>query len=298
MLQPFLRRSLLARGTGFHFTEPPPSDIADHRYLEDADDSLAVGCALANLQQGRFDVSRAPINRMLSSDNHDLPQMAMLLFGHSAPRGEIRMFLDWIMRRDDSKRYRYRAGEAAVAAGGLWAVPALLETYVTTERREVRGNIQYALSWLLEEEPGPIDEGPDKVAGDDSQPSFGEEPESRPDTEGYVALVKATEQALRRDHGFDDDSVVVQGRLLDVDTLARKLLQHIHGNPSVDLARVNKGSLLLEAMTGWKFTGFYNEQGAFQPLQAAAAVEEFLDAKEARHFEPGLRYFFGHRIPE
>ena len=44
--------------------------------------------------------------------------------------------------------------------------------------------------------------------------------------------------------------------------------------------------------------GFYGKAGKLQPLSAAAIVEEFLESRESEKYEDGVRYFFGHRIPD
>jgi hypothetical protein len=52
-----------------------------------------------------------------------------------------------------------------------------------------------------------------------------------------------------------------------------------------------------EASTGTNCMRFYGN-GAIQPLEAAATVEDFLEGAEAGKYEDRVRYFFGHRIPD
>jgi hypothetical protein len=52
-----------------------------------------------------------------------------------------------------------------------------------------------------------------------------------------------------------------------------------------------------EAATGIDCTSWY-EGGALRPLAATATLEEFLESPDAAKYEDGVRYFFGHRIPE
>jgi hypothetical protein len=52
-----------------------------------------------------------------------------------------------------------------------------------------------------------------------------------------------------------------------------------------------------EASTGINCSVFYQD-GRFQPLSAAAVVEEFLESPSANRYEDGVRYFWGHRIPD
>ncbi|NJK31974.1 MAG: hypothetical protein HC927_05885 [Deltaproteobacteria bacterium] len=51
-----------------------------------------------------------------------------------------------------------------------------------------------------------------------------------------------------------------------------------------------------EASTGIDCSEFYSD-GEFFPLVAAARLEAWIDSPEADRYEPGVRYFFGHRIP-
>lgn len=52
-----------------------------------------------------------------------------------------------------------------------------------------------------------------------------------------------------------------------------------------------------ESATGIDCRAFF-EGGVFQPLAAVVTVEEFLNGPELARFKPGVRYFFGHPIPE
>jgi len=89
-----------------------------------------------------------------------------------------------------------------------------------------------------------------------------------------------------------DQVIVVHGELFGVARLAEQVLRRLRQPffPSYLRRR-------LEAATGIDCSSFY-EDGTFMPLQAAALIEEFLDSPQARHFEDGVRYFFGHRIPD
>ena len=53
---------------------------------------------------------------------------------------------------------------------------------------------------------------------------------------------------------------------------------------------------LLEAATGLDCRGFFRDR-RLQPLAAAAQLEEMLEAGHLARLTPGVRYFFGHRIP-
>jgi hypothetical protein len=52
-----------------------------------------------------------------------------------------------------------------------------------------------------------------------------------------------------------------------------------------------------ETYTGVDCSRFYDSKGSFMPLNAAAALEKYVAREPRVEFEPGQRYFFGHRVP-
>ena len=53
-----------------------------------------------------------------------------------------------------------------------------------------------------------------------------------------------------------------------------------------------------EASTGINCSAFYKADQSFQPLSAAAIAEDFLNSPRAAQFVDGMRYFFGHPLPD
>jgi hypothetical protein len=90
---------------------------------------------------------------------------------------------------------------------------------------------------------------------------------------------------------YGADTPLFEGEPVGARRLAEKLLVHLQ---MADLPEYWRGRF--EAMTGLDCSGFY-KSGSLQPLTAAAIVEDFLESGDADKFEPGTRYFFGHRIP-
>jgi hypothetical protein len=65
---------------------------------------------------------------------------------------------------------------------------------------------------------------------------------------------------------------------------------------------LNWGNFLLwrrtfETYTGVDCSRFYDSKGSFMPLNAAAALEKYAAREPRVDFQPGQRYFFGHRVP-
>ena len=80
----------------------------------------------------------------------------------------------------------------------------------------------------------------------------------------------------------------------DICALARALL---------DIARNNSTHVIydmrhrLEAFTGLDCRPMLHPTG-LRALTAAAILEDFLQSDAAANYEPGVRYFWGHRIPD
>ena len=56
--------------------------------------------------------------------------------------------------------------------------------------------------------------------------------------------------------------------------------------------------MIFEANSGVPCREFYSLALEFQPLAAAAVVEQFLDSDAPRRYEPGVRYFMGNRLDD
>lgn len=83
-----------------------------------------------------------------------------------------------------------------------------------------------------------------------------------------------------------------RGRLYSVPLLGEHLLEAVrrpYFQPSWRRS--------FEAATGIDCSPWY-VNGILQPLAATAILEEFLDSPEIKKYKPGIRYFFGHVIPD
>lgn len=90
----------------------------------------------------------------------------------------------------------------------------------------------------------------------------------------------------------DDQVLIFGGKPFGVVPFAEMLLDRFQ-HPHVQTFWRRK----FEASTGINCTDFYRDQ-SFQPLAATAIVEDFLESPEAARYEDGVRYFFGHCIPD
>lgn len=177
----------------------------------------------------------------------------------------------------------------ALAVGDtLSAVPLLVETYLSLWKLGAEGveMIPHMICHELEATPERCahpeirETGPDLDKEDDEILT------------AYAASVMERHKELAQRFGSDHVHVD-RGEQFGVIALAERLLRDIAAG---DLHWVAVTRFRFEASTGVDCRGFY-DGSHFRPLRATAIIAEFLESPAARHFEPGVRYFFGHRIP-
>lgn len=134
------------------------------------------------------------------------------------------------------------------------------------------------LSLMLEPEPG----------------ALAEAPRGRDDITAYCDRAQASAGACARRIG-SITVPVFRGEPYHAPRLADMVLQHLGTSDSDSLMQ----PLLrrrFEAATGIDCRGFYADR-VFRPLTAASIVEGFLHSDAPGRFVPGVRYFFGRKIP-
>jgi len=111
------------------------------------------------------------------------------------------------------------------------------------------------------------------------------------DADDYEDAVMLCYQRMLNE--FNNERVLVlQGERYGVIRLARHILRDLR-SPYFLL----RWKLGFEAATGIDCSSWYQGE-TLQPLAAAAIIEEFLESPQSAKYEDGVRYFFGHRIPD
>lgn len=195
------------------------------------------------------------------------------LLGDAGTRSHLESLVTRIQGVKDPTRVIHFCGSLA-SAGYLSFVPVILAAYERFRNFNDADILPVLLSDLLEVGAGPICEPGD--AGS---------------IEAYHGLVLQKYLELKTVSG-NDDVPVYNGEPFGVVPFARSLLEGLR-EPSFESDHRRK----FEASTGIDCRGFYRD-GQLQPLAAAAVIEDFLDSPDAAKYEPGVRYFFGHRIPD
>lgn len=293
----YLQRTFLELGDGFHFSSAPPSDITDERYLRSGDPWEVLACVLARLQRGQLQAVDVLVDLMRRHDDAGVWNACAQLIGFA---GRRRLLADLATEYADQIQDRgvqIYVSTALVNGCGLWSVPHLLAMHASAMDDHARKQLECALSRLIEPEPGSVWSGPAQiVVVDDELPPPFQETTIELEHSGYAALIEASTAELQKTIGSDERLAIAEGRVFDTEQLAQTLLRRIRIGERSD--RIEWERMLLEATTGLDCRGFFNEQYLLQPLTAGAIVETFLESGEAAKYQPGVRYFFGHRIPD
>jgi hypothetical protein len=290
-----LDRTFLATGNGFQFSSPPPADIADERHLRSDDIWEVLACVLARLQRGQFQAANLLVDVMHRHDGALVWNACAEMIGFAGPRQLQERLVSEFADQLHTRAVQLYVSSALVNGCGLWVVPQLLRMHKLAVDDEARVHLEICLSRLLETVPGPIWAGPANIPVDDGLPPELSENLTELDFEGYDALVEARYAELRPIAGPDEGAPIVEGRVFDLEPIVRGLLQRIGAGGVAD--RIEWGRMLFEATTGVPCGEFYGQDWQLRPLAAAVVLEDFLESGAAKKFEPGVRYFFGHRIP-
>lgn len=162
-------------------------------------------------------------------------------------------------------------GDALCRSGKLEFVPAIVNAYCKVATFDDAAVIPDALWQML-------------GRSEFSEPSaFG----------GLDAYARAViDRGRELEAKFGPSAAVFEGELYDVREIARRLARQLQeATGGVDLGFLQP----FAATTGIDTTSFH-EGPLLKPLTALAVVEEFLSSAQAKQFEPGARYFWGHKI--
>jgi len=162
--------------------------------------------------------------------------------------------------------------------GALSVTPVILEQYERSGMTSTTEMLPLYLSLILENNEWGL---------------ISEEPE-RSEIKSYHDLV-ITRYVELKNRFSRDDVLVVNAEVFGVKSYAKLFLRFISGG--FDHSFATHLRRRFEASTGIECSGFFKEK-KFQPLIAASIIEDFLSSPQAKRYEDGVRYFFGHRIPD
>ncbi|MFP2927201.1 hypothetical protein ACLESO_18780 [Pyxidicoccus sp. 3LG] len=156
---------------------------------------------------------------------------------------------------------------------------AIVQAYDRGFGAQVMDSVPLLLSSILEPEWGPLSRFP-----------------KEDDLIEYEDRVLERYEELKQRFGTDQ-VILLHAERFSVVSVARRLLSSMSNHSDFEMAKRPFYRRRFEASTGIDCSPFYKDE-QFQPLTAAATLEDFLESPEAARYEEGVRYFFGHRIPE
>ena len=266
-------------GLGYALSAPPPLELLSPTALTDADPWIVFAAVLERAKLGHFDAMPRLLDLIVSTDDDVLWSYCADLIGDAGPRRLLESLAAPLGTRlfdADHPVHQVALCGAFRQSMRLAGVPVMLEVYLRSTDRGETNVLKVLLSQLLEAELGPIG----CFTGAD---------------EDFRALVVDRCAELRATLG-SSQRPVLGGALFSVESVARKLHAELtSGDPNgVTVLRLRHH---LEASTGLDCSGFYKDE-SLQYLDATAIVEEFLKDAPGRRYMPGLRYFYGHQIPD
>ena len=291
----YLATALWGFGSGFQFTAEPPSGIERQAHLFSDRPEDILGCVLANFQGGNFEVASALLPLLQRDDSAYVWSAATHLLAYGAPQPHVRQFFDWARELPDDIS-RYEACSAALMAGNLWAVEPALEVYAGLSDPSVRDFLAADLSWVLEQTPGEVFAGPTPIEAEEyGSPSYLLVSPPPVEHASYAQSVMARHASISAQTSAQE-LLIAEGSPINLTDIARRLLARVTSE-EVPSARIEQAWWMFGAMTGVDCREFFTTEGHLKRLTAAAILEEYLDSGAAERFEPGVRYFFGHRVP-
>jgi hypothetical protein len=260
------------RAGGYH-TFPLHPGVPGYAGAEDAALWAPFETFLAEAKAGRFERMDGVLDVYDQTESWVLAAAYTALLGDAAPRSCLEK-VGLLAQALLEPAYQVDFCKMLGAASRLADVPLLLWSWEQLEGYNDRDVIPRLLSRMLEARPGPIASNHEVLP-----------------LEEYKARVLAAQEELAGRLGGTEVTVLA-GQRFEVPALVGLMLESLrHDDLDPWLRR------RFEATTGIDCSAFYKEQG-LQPLVARTMLEGFLGSEEARHFVPGARYFFGHRIPE
>lgn len=284
----------LARGFHFHVAEV--SDTQRDQFLGSAEAwEVLAGVLLSSRSGDHAELSRLP-KLMRRYDDFFFWKAATELIGYSGNWHFIDQFFQGFQSDKDDRGVQYFLAISLANSCGLWAVEPLLTLHASAVEEEPRYQIERHLSYLLEEENDMIWIGAEEKAVISDTDDEDIDVFKVVDFESFAKEVRSAVDEVIESVG-SADKPVYEGRLLDVAEIARRLHHRLTSEDEA-VGRIYRERMLFEASTGIDCSDFYDKNGGLQYLQAAAIIENFLESDAVDRFEPGLRYFFGHPIPD
>lgn len=283
--------TLSASGDGFFFSRIfDESSIPKLNESSNKYERLAI--ALIRLRRGDFSAGEQIVNVLLASNSAGAWIAGGYLLAHAIPHASLlalgRRIVDAAKQCIDGRTADHHRGvvcEAWSRAMMIAAVPEMIDIYRGTSWPDVRERILIEMSTMFEPALGDLYDTIDV-----GSETFDEEGYLNTLLEHHAKAVKLVAAA--------GTTLFYKGEPFDFSSWTINFLKRITAKGSRFAEDFSADRMFFEANSGRNCSDFFSPHGEFLPQTAAAIINRFLSSEVSQHFEPGVRYFFGHPLPD
>ena len=265
------------KALGYHFQIPSTIHLMDQGGVEASDPWVAFLAVFEQLTNGDFSNTHRVVDCMDTTDDWVLLRAAAEVLGDAGSVGCLKAVLDRF-QSETNPDIEIEVCRSLWCSHFLWTVPLMMEMYLNAQNRRESAIIPIQLNKLLSSMNIPYPE------------------EAGPGDEDWRHSIQQRYDELRTRCG-NDVIPVFNGELYSVRQIAIDFLNGVKSEDGILEVDFFSYRHKIEAATGIDCRPMFHEDRP-QPLATAAILETFLDSLEADKYEPGVRYFFGHRIPD
>jgi hypothetical protein len=301
----FYHSTLIETGNGFQYTFPPQLNLLSSSNLYSNNPWITICSVLEHLKQGDFSKLEHLTNLMKKTDAADIWDGCEVLLSYAAPYSLMSKMVKDFEReifQDCHIGVQAHISRLLARSMNLEYIPIILDIYQLIDSQDQLISLEKNISFTLEEEDSTIYEGPkykrieeDYGLGNQIPEFLKGETKLIYDTNEYVRIVSQIYTELKNKYVYKENISIFEGNLFSVKAFLKKLLNSLRKNKNTE--RISVSRMVFEATTGKNCNDFYKD-GVLQPIAAVAIVEDFLESGEVEKYESGVRYFFGHRIPD
>jgi hypothetical protein len=283
----FERPEFLSQGVfawdalGYAFATTPPPDLLSATALQSSNPWIRLAAVLERAKNGDFRMLPVLIDCLRQSDSWVLAGACAALLGDSGSAPRVREVVEQFHRElfdEGDLRFQLKIAQTLFWSGLLWTIPIAVEIYLQSSQHRESAIIPILISQMVEENFGPI--ASPTLLGSESK---------------YHAVVMERYEDLRTKFGTDTVPILY-GEIFSIKKLAARMSDHLRAD-KIDRQSIISQRHRFEAATGVNCQSFYSE-GELRPLAANAILEAFLESTQIEKYQDGVRYFFGHRIPD
>lgn len=264
---------------GYHLSAKPSIDLMLPAALDHTNPWFVLAAVLARAKHGRFEELPRLMDRIDRHRELTFWRACFDLLGDAGSSLVQRQLIDRCEENlfvNKDLAYQTHVPKSLSCSMLLWTAPEMMEIYLASRARKETGFITVFLSRLLEPQFGPI-----ALA-------------TAPDDQYREIVINSCKRLA--DQLGTDQCPILYGQRFSIVGLAKRLHDSLKSSEATPTT-IMRDRHIFEAQTGIDCSSFYDEE-ELQPLTATAVLEEFLDGPDIENYEDGVRYFFGHRIPD